>query len=127
MPKVEHPRRKKTQHRSIQDKYADYDKMQHSTWAKGEKPRKRATVVAPKTSSFTSRLRKSVMKAAGATGRAGVSVVRGLLGSKTVNPADPHAAQKREYGYDAMSVTDTFRRAGLIAAAATRIPKKKKK
>ena len=127
MPKVEHPRRKKTQHRSIQEKYAAFDKMEHSTWAKGEKPKTRATVTAPKSPSFASRLRKSVTKAAGVTGRAGASAIRGLIGTSRVDPADPHAAQRRAYGEDAFSFTRTLRKAGLISVVAKKILGKKNK
>ena len=127
MPKVEHPRRKKTQHRSIQDKYADYDNMQHSTWAKGEKPKTRATVTAPKTQSFTSRIRQSIMKAAKGTGRAGVNAVRGLLKASKSDYVDPHAAQKRDSGYDAFSFVDALNSAGIVATIASGLAKKKKK
>ena len=116
MPKVAHPRRKKTQHRSMQEKYASYDKMQHSTWAKGETPRTRATVSAPKTQSFSSRLRQSVTKAAKGTGRAGANSIRSLLAqSKSKESAEP------------FSFVKTIRQANLVAALATGLSKKKKK
>jgi len=113
MPKVEHPRRKKTQHRSLQEKYKSCDKMQHSTWDKGEAPRTRATVTTPKTPSFTSRLRTSITKAARGTGRAGVSAVRSLL-SQSNDPKKP------------FSLVKTIRQANLVAALAAGLAKKKK-
>ena len=114
MPKVVHPRRKKAQHRSLQDKYAQYDTMQHSTWAKGETPKTRATVTAPKTKSFTSRIRTAVTKAAGKTGRAGASAVRGLLG-QSQDPAKP------------FSFVKAIRQAKLVATLAAGLSKKKKR
>ena len=114
MPKVDHPRRKKTQHRSLFEKETNYDKMQHSTWAKGETPKTRATVTAPKTKSFTSRIRTAVTKAAGTTGRAGVSAVRSLLG-QSKDPAKP------------FSFVKTIRQAKLVATLAAGLAKKKKR
>ncbi len=118
MPKVEHPRRKKTQHRSLQDKYKSFDKMQHSTWDKGETPNTRATVSAPKASSFASRIRNAITKGAGTAGRAGISGVRGAVRGLRAGASDPS---------EPFSLVKSLRNANLAATLAIGLAKKKKK
>ena len=84
-------------HRSLAKKYADYDRMAHSTWEKDERPATSATVSVPgKSASFSSRLFGAAGKAAGSSIRKSVTAARGLFTGGTVDPADPHAAQRRK-------------------------------
>ncbi len=127
MPKVAHPRRAKTAHRSIQEKYSDYDSMTHSTW-KGAAP-KRATVSMPgKKQGIMSQMFSGAKKAAGSAIRGTAKGVRGLL-TESYNK-DPNAAQRKRADkkqtemVGIRDLTVGLQRADLIAGIAKSIAKK---
>lgn len=130
MPKVDHPRRAKTKHRSLQEKGMAYDQMQHSTWDKGETPRTRATVSAPKKrASIGSRIFSAAKKAAGSAVRRSTKGARGLL-KQDKKYTDPNAAQRRDADkkqremVGLRDLTTGLRRVDLIAGIAKSIAKK---
>ncbi len=81
--------------RSLAQKYSDYDKNVHSTWDPGQRPASRATVTVPGKSSVAARLFGRAKTAVGSSIRKTVDVGRGLFTGGSVDPADPHASQRR--------------------------------